>query len=368
VNSHLNLPEINQETALSLTKFFIQSGQNIFLFGKSGTGKTDISIQAAQQCGYKINYLNLSVLERPDLLGYPKLNDPGDVITYKSPNFLPRLAFNAKPDSIILFDEIDKVPPEITAPLLEILLNKKLNGQPLNVAACVLTGNLSSERAFSNELSSALLDRGAKYILGFDTNIWIDWAKANDVHDLIIGFIKSNPEFACKDNDHNQYASPSPRGWTLASRSIIQAKQLKITDIESISQIVGGYVGNEAGMCFRLWYEYYRQFEPFIVALIEKGNMSFSFSDLMPTEKLVFTIATCSHAKMKLLGDKSKKRFMYLDRLCKFFEDYQVESETQLLGLHSSFSFEQITKHKLYECQKFFELFTRLSEKVSFSK
>lgn len=361
----INLPEINQEQALSLTKFFIQSQQNVFLFGKSGTGKTDISIQAAKESGYKVNYINLSVLERCDILGYPRINDPGDLITYKSPHFLPKLIFNTKPDSILLFDEIDKVQPEITAPLLEILLFRKLNDVPINVAACILTGNLSSERAYSNQLSSALLDRGAKYLLSFDFQQWINWAKNNEVHDLIVGFLKSNPEFACKGDDNDvMYAQPSPRGWTLASRAIIKAKELNITDIQSVSQIVSGYVGNEAGIRFQMWYEHYRKFEPFIIALIEKGNMSYSFKDLVPGEQIIFVISACSHAKQKMLGDKSKKRFVYLERLCQFLEQYQVESEMQLIGLHSSFSFEQITTHKLYECQKFFELFTRLSDKV----
>ena len=49
-NNALNLPEIDQVQALNLTKFFIQSNQNIFLFGRRGVGKTHIAIQAAQEC------------------------------------------------------------------------------------------------------------------------------------------------------------------------------------------------------------------------------------------------------------------------------------------------------------------------------
>src|ERR1035437_2340357 len=193
----LNLEELNQEQALNLTKFFIQSQHNIFIFGRRGTGKTEIAIQAAKECGLKINYVNLSVVERSDLAGYPDMSSPGDIINFKSPNFLPKLASGAKPDSIILFDEIDKVQPEVTAPLLEILLFKKINGMPINAVSCILTGNLSNERAYSNELSSALLDRGAKYILSFNFDCWIDWCKINNVHDLILGFLRSNPSFAC---------------------------------------------------------------------------------------------------------------------------------------------------------------------------
>ena len=107
----LNLVEINQEQTFDLAKFFINSGQNLFIFGRRGTGKTEILIQAAQACKLKINYINLSVVERPDLGGYPNLNSPGDIVTFKSPYFLPALEGNTKPDSILLFDEVDKASP-----------------------------------------------------------------------------------------------------------------------------------------------------------------------------------------------------------------------------------------------------------------
>jgi hypothetical protein len=367
VSNALNLPEINQEQALHLTKFVCQSHQNIFLFGKVGVGKTELSIHAIKECGFKVNYLNLSVLERNDLCGYPRMNDPGDVITFKSPYFLPKLAPNTKADTVLLFDEIDKVSPEVTAPLLEILLFKAINGQPLNVVACILTGNLINDRSFSNQISSALLDRGSKYILNFDFQHWLNWAKNNHVHDLILGFLKSNPEFVCGSDD-NYYVSPSPRGWTLASRALAKAKELKLVDIETTTQIVSGYVGHEAGLRFRIWFEYYRKFEPLVHSLIERGHMSLDFASLIPTEQLVFSITACHHAKTKMLADKTKKRFIYLERLCQFFQTYKVAPEVQIIGLHSSFSFDQITTHKLYECHAFFDLFTKLSDGVTFGK
>jgi len=368
MSNAINLQEINQEQALHLTKFYCQTNSNIFLFGKSGVGKTELAIQASKECGFQINYLNLSVMERADLMGFPRMNDPGDVITFKSPYFLPKLVPGVKANTVLLFDEIDKVPSEITAPLLEILLFKTINGVPINAVACILTGNLINERAFSNQISSALLDRGAKYILNFDFQHWLEWAKNHEVHDLILGFLQSNPEFACGSAEDQLYASPSPRGWTLASRALLKAKALKMTDIDTATQIVSGYVGYEAGLRFQIWFEYYRKFEPFVHSLIERGNMSLDFSQLIPTEQLVFAISACYHAKQKMLADKSKKRFSYLERLCQFFANYQVATEVQLVGLHSSFSFDQIASHKLYECKPFFDLFTRLSEGVSFKK
>lgn len=366
-NTHRYITNIEPIISLPMRCITVDSKSHLYLITRSfiPTHNTHISIQAAKECNYKINYINLSVIERPDLAGYPNINSPGDVITFKSPNFLPKLLELSKPDHIILFDEVDKAPPEVTAPLLEILQFKTINGVPLNVASCILTGNLSDDRSYSNQISSALLDRGAKYILSFSMEKWIDWAKANNVHDLILGFLRSNPEFACGKSNDTAYASPSPRGWTLASDALIKAKEYKISDIETISQIISGFVGCEAGLKFKIWYEYYRKFEPFVHALIDTGSMVFDFNSLVPTEKIVFAISACYYAKQKVLEDKYKNKFSYLENLCKFFIQYNVDHEIQVMGLYNSFSFEQIAKYKLYECKMFFELFTKISESLS---
>lgn len=65
---------------------------------------------------------------------------------------------------------------------------------------------------------------------------------------------------------------------------------------------------------------------------------------------------------------KSKNRFVYLENLCKFFTNHQVDPELQVLGLYNSFSFDQITKEKLYICKPFFELFSKISENISIKK
>lgn len=364
-NNALNLPEIDQEQALNLSKFFIRSNQNIFLFGRRGVGKTHIAIQAAQECKMKVNYINLSVIERPDLAGYPDMNVPGDVINFKSPYFLPPLVDGQKTDSVILFDEVDKAPAEVTAPLLEILLFKKINGRPINAAACILTGNLINEGAYSNQISTALMDRGAKYILSFSFEKWLEWAKAHGVHDLILGFLSSDPSFACGKIEESSYASPSPRSWTLASEALVKTKELKMTDIDSVTHIISGYVGSEAGLRFKLWYEHYRKFEPYVRALIDHNNLSISFSELAPTEKIVFVVSACYYAKQKVIADKSKNRFMYLEHLCEFLVQQNVEHEIQVIALNNSFGGDIITKHKLYSCQVFFDMFGRLSENVT---
>lgn len=367
----LNLKEIDQEEAFNLVKFFINVQQNVFLFGRRGVGKTNIIMQAAEECGLKLISINLSVIERPDLAGYPNINDSADTVSFKLPNFLPALIEGTAPDTILLFDEVDKAPPEITGPLLEILQFKRINGKKLNVNNCILTGNLMSEGAHSNLISSALLDRGSKYILSFNFEKWLDWARSNNVHDLITGFLKNHPELSCGKNDDYSYASPSPRTWTLASDALFNAKNLKIIDIDTIFQIVSGFVGEDAGLKFKIWYQYYRQYEPHIISLINNNKLNINFNDLLPTEKIIFVISACHFAKQSFISannSSKKNKMIYLENLCNFFIQNKVDTEIQIMGLHNSFDFNLIQKYKLYTSTIFFNHFTTLSQNVSFKK
>lgn len=363
MNNALNLQSIDQEQALNLSRFFLKSGQNIFIFGRRGTGKTHIAIEAALECGYKISYINLSVVERPDIAGYPIIND-SDIVHYKSPYFLPSLQENKKPDCVLLFDEVDKCPQEVTAPLLEILDTHSINGKKLNVIACILTGNLANEGAFSNELNKALLDRGAKYILKFNFEKWLTWARAHGVHDLILGFLVSNPEYACGEIESSCYATPSPRGWTHASEALIKARTAKIVDIDTIVSIVSGFVGFEAGLKFRTWYNYYRGFEPIIASLIETGSCIINYNELTPTEKMVFCIAACHLTKIRFIQEsKTKPQYQYVERLCNFLLTNNVALEIQAIGIANSFPAELVVnpKYKLYQCKSFFDLSSKVS-------
>ena len=354
MQNKLNLTEIDQEQALNLSKFFLKANKNIFLFGRRGVGKTAIAIEAARDCGYKVNYINLSVIERADLAGYPNLLNNDEVVSFKAPSFLPLLKEGEKPNSIILFDEIDKAPHEITAPLLEILQFGTINGKRINVAGCILTGNLINEGAYSNEISSALLDRGSKYILNFSFEKWLEWAKLNQVHDLILGFLSRDPVLACGDTDNIHYASPSPRGWTLASEALHQAKLYNMDDLETVIGIISGYVGDSAGQLFKIWFQHYKHFEKPILSLLESGDYPLEIDKLSITEVYIFCVSLCLLAKRRILDNKSKK-MKYAENVIKFFNKYKIDEEIQVIAMRNSFPFEFITEHKLYENKMFFE-------------
>ena len=349
--NNYNFSELNQEEALHLIKFFIKSEKNVFLFGRRGTGKTEICLEAINKLKYKPVIINLSVIERVDLAGYPNLQTISEYIDYKLPNYLQ---FNEK--SVILFDEVDKANNDLIAPLLEILQFKSINGKKLNIQNCILTSNLYEEKINNLEVNSALLDRGAKFILNFDFDKWVLWAQNNNINPLIISFLQINKDLCC-GKLIDLPASPSPRSWALASDSIDKAHQNKILDIETVSNIVAGFVGYEAALKFKIWYKHYREFEPYANSILNGKNV-IDYNKLAQTEKLILIVTLCAIAKNKVNIKNT------INNLCKFIVLNKVDKELQVVGFFNSFDFDFIIKNKLNENKAFFDIFTELNKSL----
>lgn len=364
-NTHRYIVNVEPIPSKPMRCITVDSPSHLFLITRSfiATHNTAIAMQSIEAAGYKINYINLSVLERNDIAGYPNLFDKGDTITFKAPFFLPYLKDNQKPDRVLLFDEVDKAAPEVMAPLLEISQFKTVNGKRLNAVACIFTGNLMEEGAYSNMINTALLDRCAKFILSFDFNVWLEWAK-NNIHPLIIAFLNSNQDLAVGPIETTELATPSPRSWHLSSDALIQAHKNKITDIDTITNIIAGFVGVQASLKFESWYRYSRVFEKYIIDLLENGSCEKDIRTLETTEQLVFTIMTCYHAKTKILKSTGKKKNRYLDNLCRFMIDQEVPREIQLVSLNSCFPFEFIAQNRLYESKSFYSIVSDLRDEV----
>lgn len=93
---------------LSATKF----GQNIWLHGHTGTGKTTLAEQIAARLGYPIERLNLdSNLERADIVGSPEIViESGAPVTKFREGILPRAM---QQPCMFVLDEIDAGRPDV---------------------------------------------------------------------------------------------------------------------------------------------------------------------------------------------------------------------------------------------------------------
>lgn len=281
--------EIDQATYRQALSFNIRSGGNLVILGLAGTGKTDMAQQACDAEGFEYTYLNLSVLEAPDLIGLPIITEARQV-EYASPRFLPRMDLTPKP-RVLLVDEIDKAKPELQNPLLELFQFHSINGIKLNIQAVIATGNLPEEGAFSQPISHALTNRCKVYRLTHSFEAWREWAQNEGLNALVIGFLSKNQECLCRqavEGDPTAYSRPSPRSWAMSANDLDKTSSKDSVDFQTL--LVSGRVGMAAAVKFRVWLDHYRHVEPIIDRLVQKGEHP-SINDMSIDRQLVCAIA-----------------------------------------------------------------------------
>ncbi|HEY8096863.1 MAG TPA: hypothetical protein VIE65_12340 [Methylobacter sp.] len=287
--------ELDQAQLKQLTRFYIRNGKNCIMLGPAGIGKTDIAFQSAEEEVFEYCYLNLSVLEAPDINGLPNIVE--EVINgkafrfseYAPPRFLPRAGISAK-KKVLIVDELDKAREELQNPMLELFQFRSVNGTKFDIQAVVATGNLPDEHAFSRPLSHALTNRCALFKVTHSYDAWRDWATIHAVNPLVVGFLGDNTEQLLMkeaEGDETAYCSRSPRSWTQAAFDLDSAES---ADVDFQTMLVAGRVGQTGASSFKVWLEYYRELAPHIKNLVQKGDMTLDMRNLDLGQTMVFAI------------------------------------------------------------------------------
>lgn len=283
---------VDQATLMTLYRFSIESGGNIMIFGAAGTGKTEMAMQAAREKDREQVYLNLSVLEAPDLNGLPMIDMETKLSEYATPKFLP-VKGTRKQGVVLIVDEIDKAKPELQNPMLELFQFRSINGRPMDIHSIIATGNLPEEGAFSLPVSHALTNRCMVYKVESNFEPWQQWAADAGVNGLIVGFLSKNQEFLLMpppEGDDTAYCHPSPRAWTMAARDLDRVMK---ESVEFQTMLVAGRVGQGAAVKFRVWLDHYRHIEPIIDKLVREGVKP-NVDNMTVDRVMVCAIAGCN--------------------------------------------------------------------------
>lgn len=317
----------------------IAMGSNVALFGRRGSGKTEICKQQIKKSGMKEVYINLSVLERVDLGGFPDMLSSARssaFVSYLLPKFYE--AMLAPPEKgqkeaqgvVALLDEVDKADPSLWAPLLEFVQFKSINGLKLpNLKSVLMTGNLIVEGG--SRPSAPLLDRAEKYLVGADVQSWMDWAgRDGNIHPAITAFINDHPSELFGDPDLGEkYADPSPRGWTGASDILYRGEEMGVNS-EVLNAKVAGRVGKQAGLKYHHYYEHYQQLLPLVAELYEGKSILAKYKKLEPTKQIVLGIIVGTRMANKFdeIGADTPKNKLpkEVDIVGKFLSEIQPEN------------------------------------------
>lgn len=367
--SDFNLEKLNTKELSEHVAGTIQIEGNIAIFGRRGTGKTEISKQEIKKANAREVYINLSVLERVDLGGYPDIMGRNQAVKeaqrkfvdFLLPQFYEPMMEGNQP-VVALLDEVDKADPSLWAPLLEFTQFRSINHRKLpNLSAIIMTGNLISEGG--SRPSLPLLDRAEKYLVEADATSWLEWAgKSGKIHSSVTAYIYDHPKdlFGAVDPE-DRYADPSPRGWARASEIIWKGED-KGWNPSMLNKKVCGCVGKDAGIKYSSYFEHYQQLLPLVEDIYRGQDVSSRYNALEPTKKLVACMIACARLANQLDQSKDMEIPPSVRHVGKFLQ--KVPQENVLVAVRSQIQIDRLVRFNLDEHPDWEQVLNKINKQV----
>lgn len=208
----------------------------LFISSKPGLAKSSIAKNIANVMGFRYMDIRLSMVDETDVGLYPNIEEIEiDEKAIKCLSFVvPKWAViaNTQP-TIIHFEELNRASLNVRNAALQILLEREIGTEfKFNDNVFMLcSGNLGEEDGTDvEEFDSALNNRliHVKHDLGFEE--WIERFAKENVHPLIVSFIKNHAEYLYRkdgtQNDDSPKAYATPRTWTFLSEYILSTVEM----------------------------------------------------------------------------------------------------------------------------------------------
>lgn len=234
--------------ALEGLKVGIELGKPILLVGAPGVGKSDIGYQAAREMGCDL------------ILSHPVVNDPTDAKGLPWPDakagvakFLPfgdlHKALTATKPTVWFLDDLGQATNAVQAAFMQLLLAREIAGHKLpDCVTFIAATNRRADRAGVGGILEPVKSRFLSILhLEVKSDEWIQWAYDNEMHPLVIAFIRFRGELLHKFSPSSEIVNyPCPRTWSNGSK-LMYSKRLSA---DMLLPMLAGCVGSEAATEF----------------------------------------------------------------------------------------------------------------------
>lgn len=222
--------QVKPSQVKSILAKYLRAGLVPMLTGSPGEGKSSLIKDVAKEFNLKVIDVRLSQCDPTDLLGMPTVYSSGKA------GYLPMDTFPIEGDEIpdgysgwlLFLDEAPLATDAVIAAAYKLVLDKEVGQKKLHKnVAIILAGNLETDNAMVNPMSTAMQSRLCHIQMAQDYLEWVDWAVDSGIDHRITDFIKYKPDalYAFKP-DHSDHTFGSPRTWEFTH------KILKVSDID----------------------------------------------------------------------------------------------------------------------------------------
>ena len=225
----------------------------MMVWGAPGVGKSTAVRELTQELGIGFIDVRLAQREPVDMRGLPVPDEKENSVKWLVSGEWPR---DLNSQGIIMFDELTAADKTLQVAAYEFILDRRL-GALYSVPPgwyIMAAGNRVEDRAVSCAMSSALANRFLHVEVTADANSFLDWAKENNLHPAVTGFIKMRPQLLfSQENEDLQRGWPSPRSWERVSTMLKIAE--KNQHRASLKHTIPGLIGNGAAAEFMAFYK-----------------------------------------------------------------------------------------------------------------
>jgi hypothetical protein len=216
------------------------------ILGSPGIGKSEGIKALGRKHGYHV-ITRMPSQHQPSDFVVPWVDGVAELLRYYIADWLKGI--DPKTPTILFLDEITNASREMQTVLLGLLLDKTLGGHQLPENCYIIAaGNLLGDYALvEDEINSALASRVNIMVVDSSASDWLKWAQQNEIHPMIVDFIKTSPQFLYGKNIAHHIINPTPRSWVQVS-NILKAKYSNSSD--EIICLIQGILGLETAQAF----------------------------------------------------------------------------------------------------------------------
>ena len=205
----------------------LQSGRVPFIQGSPGIGKSAVVKAVAERLNLKLIDHRMSTADSTDLSGLPR--NSGEYAEYVPFEEFPVVGadpgINPKTGQkysgwLLFLDELNSAPKEVQAACYKLILDRMVGQKHLHPDVyMVAAGNLATDRAIVNQLSSATRSRLVHYVCVVNRKeFYKDVVLGHNYNYRVAGFLGAYPDHIYAfDPNSEETTFPCPRTWEMMS-------------------------------------------------------------------------------------------------------------------------------------------------------
>lgn len=300
---------MNFRETLQSVNLVLETGEVPLVVGESGIGKTALAKALAKEKGWHLVVIDGNLLKEGEIGGLPtietysKTSDAEHQVEKKMTVYAVHHKLReideeiAKGHQVLLFiDEINRCEHTVQQELMNLILNREINGYQLNEKVKILAAMNPSSKYGSDfdyqvvDMDPAQENRFVWLNMESDHVQWLKWAIDTGIEEKVIGFISTFPEYLNKKNEDDIRATP--RSYERISKSYRIYKEQKETIPRAVFlNVIKGNVGKVIAEEFLSYVE--ADHKPLI-------NYEDVFSGEKMSEALIERIKNESHTRLYL--------------------------------------------------------------------